>query len=186
MDTLGENYRPDVLRAVIQGQRKHTPRKRKILAVQKEETPGNLILDMQTVLQKKKGAAYENWAKRFNLKQAAQTLLYLQKQGLTQYSDLQTRATAASSEFHAARKTIKSLEEQLQRNALLQRHIQNYSKTRQTYIEYQKSHYDTKFKEAHEQEILLHMAARKHFDELGTNKLPMIKSLKAEYADLLA
>ena len=186
MDTLGENYSPDALRAVIKGQKAHTPRKQKVLAAQKENTPRNLVLDMQKVLQQKRGVAYENWAKRFNLKQAAQTLLYLQKQGLTQYSDLQTRASAVSSEFHAARKTIKNLEEQLQRNALLQRHIQNYSKTRQTYIEYQKYHYDTKFKEAHEQEILLHMAARKHFDELGTNKLPMIKSLKAEYADLLA
>ena len=29
------------------------------------------------------------------------------------------------------------------------------------------------------------MAARKYFDELSTNKLPTIKSLKAEYAELL-
>ena len=29
------------------------------------------------------------------------------------------------------------------------------------------------------------MAARKHFDELGTSKLPAIKSLKSEYAELL-
>ena len=186
MDTLGENYSPDVLRAVIQGQRKHTPRKRKKLAAQKEETPGNLILDMQNVLQQKRGVAYENWAKRFNLKQAAQTLLFLQEHNLTQYSDLQTRAAAASAEFHEVRKTIKDLEERLQRNAILQRHIQNYSKTRQIYVEYQKSHYDPKFKEAHEYEILLHMAARKYFDELGTEKLPTMKSLKAEYAELLA
>ena len=80
---------------------------------------------------------------------------------------------------------IKDLEERLQRNALLQRHIQNYSKTRQTYIEYQKFHYDPEFKEAHEQEILLHMAVREHFDELNTSKLPTIKSLKAEYAEIL-
>ena len=186
MDTLGENYSPDVLRAVIQGQRKHTPRKREKLATQKEETPGNLILDMQKILQQKKGAAYENWAKRFNLKQAAQTLLFLQEHNLTQYFDLQTRAAAVSAEFHEVRKNIKELEEHLQRNAILQRHIQNYSKTRQIYVEYQKSHYDPKFKEAHEQEILLHMAARKYFDELGTSKFPTIKSLKAEYADLLA
>ena len=185
MDTLGENYSPDVLRAVIQGQRNHTPQKRKMITVQKEETPGNLILDMQNVLQQKRGVAYENWAKRFNLKQAAQTLLFLQEHNLTQYSDLQARAASASAEFHAVRKTIKDLEASLQRNAVLQRHIQNYIKTRQTYIEYQNSHYDPKFKEVHEQEILLHMAARKHFDELGTSTLPTTKSLKAEYAELL-
>ena len=185
MDTLGESYSPDVLRAVIRGQRKHTPRKRKILTVQKEETPGNLILDMQEILQQRKGAAYENWAKRFNLKQAVQTLLFLQEHNLTQYSDLRNRSAAASSEFHEVRKTIKNLEERLQRNAILQRHIQNYSKTRQIYVEYQKSHYDPKFKEAHKQAILLHLAARKYFDELGTSTLPTTKSLKAEYAELL-
>ena len=185
MDTLGENYSPNVIRAVIQGQRKHTPRKRKILAAQKEKTPGNLILDMQEILQQKKGAAYENWAKRFNLKQAAQTLLFLQENNLTQYSDLQTRAATASAEFHEVRKTIRDLEERLQRNAILQRHIQNYIKTRQVYVEYQTSHYDPKLKEAHEQEILLHMAARKYYDDLGTSTLPTTKSLKAEYAELL-
>lgn len=185
MDTLGENYSPYVLRAVIQGQRKHAPRKRKVLTVTKEETPGNLILDMQTVLQQKRGVAYEKWAKRFNLKQAAQTLLFLQEHNLTEYSELRNRAAAASSEFHAVRKNIKDLEERLQRNAVLQRHIQNYSKSRQTYIEYQKSHYDSKFKETHKQEIILYMAARKYFDELGTSKLPTIKTLKAEYAELL-
>lgn len=185
MDTLGENYSPDVLRAVIRGQSCHTPRKRRVLASQKEETAGSLILDMQKILQQKKGAAYENWAKRFNLKQAAQTLLFLQEHNLTQYSDLRNRSAAASSEFHEVRKNIKDLEEQLQCNAVLQRHIQNYSKTRQTYIEYQKSHYDPKFKEAHESEILLHMGARKYFDELGTEKLPTMKSLKADYAELL-
>lgn len=185
MDTLGENYSPNVIRAVIKGQRKHTPRKRKILAAQKEKTPGNLILDMQEILQQKKGAAYENWAKRFNLKQAAQTLLFLQENNLTQYSDLQTRAATAFAEFHEVRKTIRDLEERLQRNAILQRHIQNYIKTRQVYVEYQTSHYAPKLKEAHEQEILLHMAARKHFDEPGTSKLPTIKFLKAEYAELL-
>ena len=140
---------------------------------------------MQKILQQKKGAAYENWAKRFNLKQAAQTLLFLQEHNLTQYSDLQARAASASAEFHAVRKTIRDLEERLQRNAILQRHIQNYSKTRQIYVEYQKSHYDPKFKEAHEQEILLHMATRKYFDELNTSKLPTIKSMKAEYAEIL-
>ena len=157
-----------------------------MITVQKGETPGNLILDMQNVLQQKRGVAYENWAKRFNLKQAAQTLLFLQEHNLTQYSDLRNRSAAASSEFHEVRKNIKDLEEQLQCNAVLQRHIQNYSKTRQAYIEYQKSHYDPKFKKAHESEILLHMGARKYFDELGTSKLPTIKSLKAEYAELLA
>jgi hypothetical protein len=37
----------------------------------------------------------------------------------------------------------------------------------------------------HEADILLHKAAKKAFDELGLKKLPTIKSLHAEYAELL-
>lgn len=42
-----------------------------------------------------------------------------------------------------------------------------------------------KFRAAHETEILLHQAAKKHFDEVGITKLPSVKSLREEYAGLL-
>ena len=38
----------------------------------------------------------------------------------------------------------------------------------------------------HEQEILLHRAAKKAFNDLGLKKLPTVKALQAEYAALLA
>lgn len=37
----------------------------------------------------------------------------------------------------------------------------------------------------HEPEILLHKAAKKAFDDMGVKKLPTVKSLQAEYAQLL-
>ena len=38
----------------------------------------------------------------------------------------------------------------------------------------------------HGGDILLHQAAKKYFDELGIKKLPSVKSLREEYAGLLA
>ena len=37
----------------------------------------------------------------------------------------------------------------------------------------------------HEEEILLHQAAKNAFDEMGVKKLPKVKELQTEYAKLL-
>ena len=46
-------------------------------------------------------------------------------------------------------------------------------------------HYSKKFREEHEEEILLHQAAKNAFDEMGVKKLPKVKELQTEYAKLL-
>lgn len=69
--------------------------------------------------------------------------------------------------------------------AVLRTHIINYAKTRETYVVYRKAGYSRKFREGHEQEILLHQAAKNAFDEMGVKKLPKVKDLQAEYAKLL-
>ena len=68
----------------------------------------------------------------------------------------------------------------------LRKHIINYAKTREVYVAYRKAGYSKKFLAEHEEEILLHKAAKKAFDEMGIKKLPTVKSLQAEYASLLS
>ena len=51
---------------------------------------------------------------------------------------------------------------------------------------YRKAGYSKKFRAEHEADILLHQTAKKAFDELGMKKLPTVKSLQAEYAELMA
>ena len=63
--------------------------------------------------------------------------------------------------------------------AVLRTHIINYAKTRETYVAYRKAGYSRKFREEHEQEILLHQAAKNAFDEMGVKKLPKVKDLQA-------
>ena len=53
-------------------------------------------------------------------------------------------------------------------------------------MEYRKSGYSKKFFEAHRAEITLHKEAKNAFDQLGVKKLPKIKDLSAEYAQVLA
>ena len=69
--------------------------------------------------------------------------------------------------------------------AVLRTHIVNYAKTREIYVAYRKAGYSKKFREEHEEEILLHQAAKNAFDEMGVKKLPKVKELQTEYAKLL-
>ncbi len=68
---------------------------------------------------------------------------------------------------------------------VLNKHIVNYSKTRDVYVAYRKSGYSKKLLEEHEDDIIIHKAAKKAFDELGVKKLPTIKSLQVEFAEQL-
>ena len=68
----------------------------------------------------------------------------------------------------------------------MQQHIINYAKTRDVYVAYRKAGYSKKFLSEHESEIILHKAAKQFFDEQNLKKLPTVKSLQAEYAQLLS
>ena len=81
--------------------------------------------------------------------------------------------------------SIKVAEARLTEIAVLKTHIINYAKTRDTYVAYRKAGYSKKFREEHEQEMLLHQAEKNAFDDMGVKKLPKVKELQAEYARLL-
>ena len=133
-----------------------------------------------------KGAGYVNWAKKFNIKQMAQTVNYLREHGLMDYDVLKQKAADATGRYNRLFDEIKAAEKRMAEIAVLKTHIINYSKTRDVYAAYRKSGYSKKYLAEHESEILLHKAAKKVFDESGMTKLPTVKSLQAEYADLLA
>ena len=60
-----------------------------------------------------------------------------------------------------------------------------YMRTREVYDDYRKSGYSRAYYTEHEREILLHKAAQKAFDECHLRKLPTVKSLNAEYMELV-
>jgi len=185
LDTLGEAYDLPALTAILAGERAHQPRKRTHTAA--VQTPKvNLLVDIQAQLRSGKGPGYERWAKRFNIKQMAQTLNYLTENGLLDYHDLKKKAQQAEARCNALASAVKATEAKLAENAVLQTHILNYIKTREVYAAYRQSGYSKKFLAEHEGEIALHKAAKKAFDELGLKKLPTIKTLRTEYAALLA
>ena len=184
LDSLGTGYTLEDLLAVLAGQKEHTPRQKPVK--QADPPKVNLLVDIQAKLQAGKGAGYARWAKVFNLKQMAQTLNYLSEHGLLDYADLETKTAEATARYNALSDQIKAAEKRMAEIAVLRTHIVNYAKTRETYVAYRKAGYSKKFRQEHEEEILLHQAAKEAFNELNVKKLPTIKELQTEYAQLLA
>ena len=55
--------------------------------------------------------------------------------------------------------------------AVLRTHIVNYAKTRAVYVAYRKAGYSKKFREEHEEEILLHQAAKNALSLIHISKV---------------
>lgn len=182
LDTLGDGYDEAALHAILSGERSHQP-SRKAPAV--PATKVNLLVDIQAKLRAGKGPGYERWAKVFNLKQMAQTLNYLSEMGLTDYDELTAKTQNATIRCNELDDKIKASEKRLSEIAVLKTHIINYIKTRDIYAAYRQAGYSKRFLAEHEGEILLHKAAKKAFDELGVKKIPTIKKLQTEYAEIL-
>lgn len=179
MDTLGENYTPEVLRAVIKGQRTHIPKKRKTtLSPSKREI--DLAIDFQSAVHSGKGPGFENWAKRFNMKQASKAVLYLQEHGLTSYADLESLYDELTHNCNTLRKETRLLDDAIQENAITQKQIRNYARTRRVYDGYIRAGYSKKYLEEHEGDILIHKAAKKYFNDKGMEKVPAMQELKEE------
>jgi hypothetical protein len=182
MDSLGDGYTEEDIQAIIAGTKQLVQRRhRDILAPEKN----SLLIDIEAKLSEGKGGGYEHWAKVHNLKQMAQTINYLREHGLLDLNELQKRTSDVTVKYHELSDKIKSAEARIKEISELRMQIINYSKTREIFAAYKKSGYSKSFLAEHEQEILLHKTAKKAFDDLKLQKLPTVKSLNDEFAELV-
>ena len=176
--TLGAGYSEAELRDVIAGRATHNPRGSRESA--------NLLIDIEAKLAAGKGSGYAQWAKVFNVKQMAKTLLYLQEHGIKSREELSIRAATASEKLSALNDRIKEIDVRIAEITELRGQIVNYAKTRKTFDEYKASRYSRKFFDAHADVIEQHRAAKRYFNAHGIEKLPKIKTLNAEFDTLVA
>ena len=179
--TLGAGYSEDEIKAVIAGEAEHRPHQKQ----PPKEQPFHLLVDIQAKLSEGKSEGYARWAKRYNLKEMSKTLFFLQENKIGSIEEMQERVDAATARYHELGDSIKGSEKRLAEIAVLKAHIINYAKTREVYAAYRKAGYSKAFLEAHREEITLHKAAKTAFDEAGLQKLPKVKELDAEFAELL-
>lgn len=181
--SLGDGYSEEVIRAVIAGKATHRPQAKK--AATSAPNRVDLLLDIQEKVLAGKGIGYERWAKKFNIKQMAQTLNFLSEHGLMDYDKLAERAAEASTLFHELSAQIQQADARLKQLSTLREHIFQYRKTKDVYVAYRQSGYSKRFYAEHEMELLLHKAAKDAFDALSEKKVPSLKELQTEFSALL-
>ena len=187
LNSLGEGYTKDDIEERILG--KEEPQRESDNSKKRWSRPKrdfDLLIDIQEKMKQGKGGGYTRWATVYNIKQMAQTLLFLQEKDIRSYDALTEKASVHTARFNELSQSIKDAEKRLSEIAVLKTHIINYAKTRDVYVAYRKSGYSKKFFEAHREEITLHKAAKEAFSRLPGQKIPKIKELNAEYAQVLA
>ena len=180
--TLGAGYSEDEIKAVIAREAEHRPHQKQ----PPKEQPFHLLVDIQARLSEGKGEGYARWAKRYNLKEMSKTLIFLQENKIGSIEEMQERVNATTAQYHELGDSIKAAEQRMAEIAVLRAHIVNYARTRPVYDAYRKAGYSKKFLDEHREQITLHRAAKAAFDEAGLKKLPKVKELNVEYAELLA
>lgn len=182
LDTIGEQYTEESLRAIIKGQKAHKPHTRRAPSVQLDRI--QLMIDIAEKTKEDKGEGYVRWAKKYNLKQLARSVVYLTDLGISSEKQMQTRLADATTRHDSLRDSIRIMDDRMNEISALQRHIFNYKKYRKVYADYKASGYSKRFAADHQQELALFKAARQAFDAAGITKLPKIEDLRAEFAEL--
>jgi hypothetical protein len=177
--TLGAGYGLEDIRDIIEG--RVTLGEGRAHAAPKV----SLIVDIQRKMAEGKGAAYEKWAKLYNLKQMAAALQYLQEHNLLDYSELEKKANAATDRYHDISNKLKATEAAMKHNKDLKAAIVDYARTRPIFEEYKRQKYSNKYLAEHSADIQIYRAARQAMQELLQGaKLPKMDALKAEWKNL--
>ena len=140
-----------------------------------------LVIDLQTCIKAQQSEAYAQKVKLSNLKQMAQTVVYIQEHGYDSLEDFHTALDQASDQASASRKSLKNTEQQL-KDVNEQIHFTGqYLAYKSVYADYRKSRNKDKFYEEHRAELSLYDTALRTLKEKsGGNKLPSMKALYAE------
>ena len=121
---LGDKFDKAAVLATLQANAERKP-----MAQFKQDTIGKLI-DIQSRMTEGKGIGYERWAKKYNLKAMAQTLILLQENGLLNEDALDQRIAELDTKFHESLAVVKDLETRMANNQTLRRYAASYKQYR--------------------------------------------------------
>lgn len=144
------------------------------------------IKDIESKVLAGKGKGYVNWAKRFNAKQMAKTILFLQEHKISSYDELKAITDERSGKVRQLMDSMKAKEALLAENKKYQKAIVDYGRTRKTFVAYKKSGYSKKFYAEHEAELLIYKAAEEVYKNAPGRKIPPMQELRDEYGRILA
>ena len=175
---LGDKFDKAAVLATLQANAERKPK-----AQFKQDTIGKLI-DIQAKLAAGKGTGYERWAKKYNLKAMAQTLIFLEEKGLTDEVALDQRITELDTKFHESLAVVKDLETRMADNKTLRRYAASYKQYRPLAQKRNAAKSPATFEEQHRAELTAYRTAAAYLKANNITKLPSPNKLEAEYCAL--
>ena len=125
------------------------------------------------------------WARRFNAKQMAKTVLFLQNHKISSYEELRKITDERSGRLQELKDSMKEKEALLSENKKRQQAIIDYSKNRKVFETYKKSGYSKKFYQEHESQLLIYKAAEEVYKSAPKGEKLNMQKLRDEYGRIL-
>ena len=175
LDSLGPGYTQENLQSKING-----------TYIPSKETQMDLLVDLKQKIRQGKGVGYQRWAQKYNVKQLAETLLFLQQNNIHSTTELQEKSKNSKSRCDSLLSDIKAKENRLKEIQELKNAIFTFSRTNDTWKAYAASGWNVRFKEEHLEEIEQHKNATSVFQKLPDKTIPKVKYLNAEYQRVLS
>ena len=192
---LGDDFSKEAILAALDALEKKSVRD--MLPIEKEIKPVSVprdedeirkLIDLDAKRAEGKSEGYIQWAKMYNLKMKAKTLIYLQKHKLTCLEDLYDAVDAAHEQTKKCLANLKAIETELAEKKELQKQVAAYRAGKKLYDEYKNlpKKKQQEFYENNRQTLMLFEASVKYFKEHDIKKLPSGKSLRGEIENLIS
>lgn len=147
------------------------------------------MVDIERKLSEGKGAGYAHWAKKFNLQQMSQTMVFLERYGFESQEDVEKALKEAMHSQNQTARRIKAMERDIKANKELMRQIEVYRRTKPAYDRLKTIKREKRREEYEEQnrtDLALYSAACRFFKEQGLTKLPAAARVQAETEELIS
>lgn len=182
--TIGEDYTEERIKERIRTD------KTRVSALKHDSHSVRQIIDIANNEKIKSSHRYSQWAKLQNLKISSQTLIYLQEHGMANLDEFDRRYQLSMERFSETSKLLSATEDKIKILGDLQKQLRNYGRTKDNYKIYQAAKDKDKFLRENyrfESDVMIHEAAKKHFDEYIKKygkPLPTMKMVTEDLASL--
>ena len=178
MDTLGESYSEENLRAVLEGKRVHKPRRYRGYIGEV-----GLIIDIKEKLRQGKGKGYQRWAENFNIGAKSKTMVYIKTHNIESVEMLDEKIHMMLGQQKKLQSQIDSISTRMDELIAIRKAVLDYRGTKEVFAKFHDSGWSPEFLAEHEAEIQRYKDAATVYKAHG-GKLPKLADISAEFQQL--
>ena len=178
METLGEEYTEQNLRAVLDGKRVHHPRRYRGYIGEV-----GLIIDIQEKIRQGKGKGYERWAEKYNIGAKSKTMVYISTHKIESVEALDEKIRDMLSKQNELQQQIEKIDDRMEELKAFRKAIVDYRKTAEVFEKYKATGFSRQFAADHAVELQARKEAVAAYKANG-GTMPKLSEIAAEFETL--